>query len=208
MLFPTFYPRRQTWDGKPAGEAQADCADAPTATILMSAAGERSHAQQVKHVSSSPGGISGRFTMATNDPHSAGCKRHDGRTSDSGCARSSHRLRRGTPAERSGRPMSTASAEARAQCAVQLRILHSLDRSRRRQRNPGDQDRSRAGQRADAPRPTESERNENSRDDHVCSRNGSRASKGRIRRRTGSGSAAIRYRRGFFDLRRLTAPPA
>src|SRR3981081_2734081 len=33
--------------------------------------------------------ISGRFTMATNDPHSAGCKRHDGRTSDSGCARGS-----------------------------------------------------------------------------------------------------------------------
>jgi hypothetical protein len=38
--------------------------------------------------------------------------------------------------------MSTASAEARAQCAARLRILHSLDRSRRRQRNPGDQDRS------------------------------------------------------------------
>jgi hypothetical protein len=29
--------------------------------------------------------------MATNDPNSAGCKRHDGRTSDSGCARPSHR---------------------------------------------------------------------------------------------------------------------
>jgi len=25
----------------------------------------------------------GRFTMATNDPNSAGCKRHDDRTSDS-----------------------------------------------------------------------------------------------------------------------------
>jgi hypothetical protein len=48
--------------------------------------------------------------------------------------------------------MSTASVGARAQRAVQLRILHSLDRSRRRQRNPGDQDRSRAGQRADVPR--------------------------------------------------------
>jgi len=39
--------------------------------------------------------VSGRFTMATNDPNSAGCKRHDGRTSDSGCARPSHRSRRG-----------------------------------------------------------------------------------------------------------------
>jgi len=56
--------------------------------------------------------------------------------------------------------------------------------------------------------PTESERNENSLDDHVCSRNGSRASIGRIRRRTGPGPAANRCRRDFFDLRRLTAPPA
>src|ERR1700730_2820967 len=39
-------------------------------------------------------------------------------------------------------------------------------------------------------------------------RNGSRASIGRIRRRTGSGPAANRCRRGFFDLRRLTVPPA
>jgi hypothetical protein len=31
--------------------------------------------------------VSGRFTMATNDPNSAGCRRHDGRTSDSGCAK-------------------------------------------------------------------------------------------------------------------------
>ena len=37
------------------------------------------------------------FTMATNDPNSAACKRHDGRTSDSGCARPSHRSRRGSP---------------------------------------------------------------------------------------------------------------
>src|SRR5882757_4104035 len=41
--------------------------------------------------------VSGRFTMATNDPNSAGCKRHDGRTSDSGCARPNHRSRRGSP---------------------------------------------------------------------------------------------------------------
>jgi hypothetical protein len=92
----------------------------------------------------------------------------------------------------------TASAEARAQCAAQPRILHSLDRSRRRQRNPGDQDRSRAGQRVDVPRPTESERNENSLDDHVCSQNGSRASIGRIRRRTGLGPAANRCRQDFL----------
>ena len=39
----------------------------------------------------------GRFTMATNDPNSAECKRHDGRTSHSGCARPSHRSRRGSP---------------------------------------------------------------------------------------------------------------
>src|SRR6266478_2186692 len=41
--------------------------------------------------------VSGRFMMATNDPNSAGCKRHDGQTSDSGCARPSHRSRRGSP---------------------------------------------------------------------------------------------------------------
>ena len=41
--------------------------------------------------------VPGRFTMATNDPNSAGCKRHDGRTSDSGCARASHRSHRGSP---------------------------------------------------------------------------------------------------------------
>jgi hypothetical protein len=39
----------------------------------------------------------GGFTMATNDLNSAGCKHHDGRTSDSGCARPGHRLRRGSP---------------------------------------------------------------------------------------------------------------
>ena len=33
-----------------------------------------------------PAAVSARFTMATSDPNSAGCKRHDGRTSDSGCA--------------------------------------------------------------------------------------------------------------------------
>ena len=68
-----------------------------------------------------------------------------------------------------GTPMSTASAEARAQCAVRLRISHRPGRSPRRQRNPGDQDRCRA-------RPARSERTENSRGDHVCSRSGSRAS--------------------------------
>jgi hypothetical protein len=31
--------------------------------------------------------LSGRLTVATNDPSSAGCKRHDGRTSDDRCAR-------------------------------------------------------------------------------------------------------------------------
>ena len=66
--------------------------------------------------------------------------------------------------------MSTASAEARAQCAARLRILHRPGRSPRRQRNPGDQDRCRVAQRADVPRPTGSERSENSRGDHVCSR--------------------------------------
>ncbi len=44
-----------------------------------------------------PSSRSGRFTMATNDPKSAGCKRRDGRTSDSGCARPSHRSHRGSP---------------------------------------------------------------------------------------------------------------
>jgi len=29
----------------------------------------------------------GGLTVATNDPNSAGCKRHDGQTSHSGCAR-------------------------------------------------------------------------------------------------------------------------
>jgi len=38
----------------------------------------------------------GRFTMATNDPNSAGCNRHDCRTSDGVCARPSHRSRRGS----------------------------------------------------------------------------------------------------------------
>ena len=94
--------------------------------------------------------------------------------------------------------MSTASAEARAQCAARLRILHRPGRSPRTQRNPGDQDRCRAAQRADVPRPTGSERSENSRDDHVCSRSGSRASIGRIRRRTGSGRAASRCRQDFW----------
>ena len=134
--------------------------------------------------------ITGRFTMATNDPNSAGCKRYDGRTSDSGCARSNHRSRRGSPVGLFGRSMSTANAEARPQYAARLRILHRPGRSPRRQRNPGDQDRCRAAQRADVPRPTGSERSENSRGDHICSRSGSRASIGRIRRRTGSGRAA------------------
>ena len=40
--------------------------------------------------------ISGRFTTATNDPNSAGCNRHCGRTNDSGCERPSHRSRRGS----------------------------------------------------------------------------------------------------------------
>ncbi len=80
--------------------------------------------------------------------------------------------------------------EARAQCAARPRILHRPGRSPRRQRNPSDQDRCRSAQRADVPRPTGSERSENSRGDHVCSRSGSRASTGRIRRRTGSGRAA------------------
>lgn len=101
-----------------------------------------------------------------------------------------------------------AKAEARAQFAVRLRILHRPGRSPRRQRNPGDQDRCRAAQRADVPRPTGSERSENSRGDHVCSRSGSRASIGRIRRRTGSGRAASGCRQDFLGQRRLTAPPA
>src|SRR6476469_4035028 len=56
--------------------------------------------------------------------------------------------------------MSTASPEAHAQCAARLRILHRPGRSPRTQRNPGDQDRCRAAQRADVPRPTGSERTE------------------------------------------------
>jgi hypothetical protein len=58
--------------------------------------------------------------------------------------------------------MSTANAEARAQCAARPRNLHRPGRSPRRQRNPGDQDRRRAAQRADVPRPTGSERSKNS----------------------------------------------
>ena len=38
--------------------------------------------------------VSGRFTMARNDPNSAACKRHGGRTSGSGCAQPRHRSRR------------------------------------------------------------------------------------------------------------------
>jgi hypothetical protein len=41
---------------------------------------------------------SGAVTMARNDPNSAACKHHAGQTSDSGCARSSHRSRRGSGA--------------------------------------------------------------------------------------------------------------
>jgi hypothetical protein len=41
--------------------------------------------------------VLGRFTMATNDPNSAGRKPHDDRTSDSGCARPSYRLGPGSP---------------------------------------------------------------------------------------------------------------
>ncbi len=41
---------------------------------------------------------SGAVTMARNDPNSAACKRHAGQTSDSGCARSSRRSRRGSGA--------------------------------------------------------------------------------------------------------------
>ena len=94
--------------------------------------------------------------------------------------------------------MSTASAEARAQCATQLRILHRPGRSLRTQRNPGDQDGCRVAQRADVLLPTASERSENSRGDPVCSRSCSRASIGRIRRRTGSGRAASRRRQDLF----------
>jgi FAD-dependent urate hydroxylase len=39
------------------------------------------------------------FTTATNDRNSAACKRRDGRTSDSGCARPGRRSRRASPAE-------------------------------------------------------------------------------------------------------------
>jgi len=46
-----------------------------------------------------------------------------------------------------------ANAEARAQCAARLRILHSPSPSPQTQRNPGDQDRYRVAQRADVPRP-------------------------------------------------------
>src|SRR6202048_4830983 len=53
------------------------------------------------------------------------------------------------PWDGSGRPMSTASAEARAQCAARLRILHRPGRSPRTQRNPGDEDRCRFAQRVD-----------------------------------------------------------
>ena len=49
-----------------------------------------------------PPAVSARFTMATNDPNSAGCKRHDGRTSDSGCARPSHRFYIGLAARQEG----------------------------------------------------------------------------------------------------------
>jgi hypothetical protein len=45
------------------------------------------------------------------------------------------------------------------------------------------QGRCRAARRADVPRPTGSERSENSRGNHICSRSGSRASIGRLRRR-------------------------
>src|SRR5262245_21078495 len=65
--------------------------------------------------------------------------------------------------------MSTASAETRAQYVTRLRILYRPGRSPRTQRNPGDQDRCRAAQRADVPRPTVSERSENRCGDHVCS---------------------------------------
>ena len=41
---------------------------------------------------------SGAVTMATNDPNSAACKHHAGQTSDSDCARSSRRSRRGSGA--------------------------------------------------------------------------------------------------------------
>ena len=56
--------------------------------------------------------------------------------------------------------MSTASPEARAQCAGRLRILCRPGPSPQRQRNPDAEDRCRAAQRADVPRPTESERSE------------------------------------------------
>jgi hypothetical protein len=42
--------------------------------------------------------VRGAVTTATNDPNSAACKRHAGQTSDSGCARSSRRSRRGSGA--------------------------------------------------------------------------------------------------------------
>jgi Phasin protein len=41
--------------------------------------------------------IGGLFHICSTNPNSAGCKRHDGQTSDSGCARPSHRSRRGSP---------------------------------------------------------------------------------------------------------------
>src|SRR5258708_38322683 len=65
---------------------------------------------------------SGAVTMARNDPNSAACKRHAGQTSDSGCARSSRRSRRGSGAERRGTPTSTAITEARAQCVTRLAL--------------------------------------------------------------------------------------
>jgi hypothetical protein len=90
--------------------------------------------------------------------------------------------------------MSTATAEARARCAARLWILHRPVRSPRIRA---------IGIYAELLNKRTSlgasERSENSRGGHVCSRSRNRASIGRIRRRTESVRAASRYCQDLLD---------
>jgi len=125
--------------------------------------------------------VSGRFTMATNDPNSAGC---NVTTAEPAIAVARDQFIDGV----ADYPWD----EVKEPCPLPVRKL-----ARNVQHSLGfyiglavRYERKGIAQRADVLRPTASERSENSRGDPVCSRSCSRASIGRIRRRAGSGRAA------------------
>src|SRR5262245_21607180 len=84
---------RRQWDTAVQSIAGMSCEPPSSDLLLCPPLGRRwVSVTDVRLPASTP--VSGRFTMATNDPNLAACKRHGGRTSGSGRARPRHRSRR------------------------------------------------------------------------------------------------------------------